>query len=1271
MKRIREFFGVFRSRLGLKIVLPMLAIIVAFALPSFFFYRYQRIVDETTQDVGSHTRALSDLSQMEESLQKEMIASNQLVIDHAGGMTDHAMAVGSFMAAAGQVDSAHDRAAAFADSIQERAWFTECLLIHTRVKNIFLRQMVPLADTAGANISQLDGELDSLHQRMLGLRSNIAASFTADRDQAVQTRDKARQSAVAASWGAAAIAILLGLGLAGFAGRRLLKPVLDLSGAADAMSRGDLSQRVVMWGHDELSRLGNSFNFMAESLERRTKQLEEEKRRIRAIHQSIGDGIIVADRDGVIISVNPAAEAALGKPATELERSADTGVPALNEAIQREIVQDEMLACWQVKGCTKLDCPSYESADRRCWLQCGTFCHDQIQGSFKQKRDACERCDVFQQNAVRRLEVERNGRHFSVEIVPILNDEGREGGRTIVLNDITELRRANEELLRHSAELEELNKISENLAASLDLQETMRAALRQVLDMKKGDLATIHLLDRATGDMVMAAAEGIGDSLKKAVSRLPKGKGCPSYVVESGEAVIFDDMRLTDRVSPEIIEDGQLSYVGAPLKSKSRNIGTISLAARRVGAFSDEDSRLLTQIGLQVGVALEKAKLYQESVKNTKKAIARSNIAVTLASSLDIGDVYDDFVAETRKLVDFDRLSITVDAGKGRLRLLVQRGLGPPEWGDDHVFSADGTIPGSVVRSGKPFLSGDLSEGEELNGKKQLAADGFRSQLSVPMFAQGEVMGSMNLNSFKENAFGLQDIEDLRPIAGQVALALVNQHLFKDVSRAKKEWETTFDSVKEGIVIVDADNRTVRLNRAAAKIAGSPVNGLLGRKCTEVLGDLCADDSICPLKSSQPHSSSSRSETVTPDGRTLELALDPMVDSEGKTVGVVHILRDITESARLREQLLQSEKMVAVGQLVSGVAHEINNPLTGVIGYAQLLLTQDIGDKAKQDAEGIYREAERATRIVRHLLSFARKHQPERSRVDINAVIGEALELKAYDLKVNNIGVETDLCEDMPATTADPHQLQQVFLNLITNAEQAMMGENGAGLIKVSARFADGKIRISFADDGPGIPESIGSRIFDPFFTTKDVGKGTGLGLSVCFGVISEHGGQIWTQPTPGGGATMVVELPALEAEPAAPAAAKQNEQIRCRLGKILLVDDEAAVRDVLTKTLQQAGHTVETAQNGEVALGILKQKHFDCVVSDVKMPGMDGSMLHQAIMDFDPDLARHFIFISGDSVNPETRNYLSQVDNPSLTKPFDIEELQGVLQKVLAEEDR
>jgi PAS domain S-box-containing protein len=238
------------------------------------------------------------------------------------------------------------------------------------------------------------------------------------------------------------------------------------------------------------------------------------------------------------------------------------------------------------------------------------------------------------------------------------------------------------------------------------------------------------------------------------------------------------------------------------------------------------------------------------------------------------------------------------------------------------------------------------------------------------------------------------------------------------------------------------------------------------------------------------------------------------------------VITDVTEERFRQERFFLTERLASVGEMAAGVAHELNNPLTSVIGLSQLLVEEDLDKGIKEDLDAIYSEARRAGNIVKNLLTFARKHAPERQLVDLHNVVGDVLKLRAYEHKVNNIGVETVFDPDVPLVVADYYQLQQVFFNLVINAEQAMVQSHGRGKLTVSAHRVNGSLRISFSDDGPGIQPQNLKRIFDPFFTTKEVGKGTGLGLSICYGIVTSHGGKIYAESEYGKGANFIVELP-------------------------------------------------------------------------------------------------------------------------------------------------
>lgn len=1263
MRSVKDISSVFKSRLGLKLALPVLLTAALLVAPLVVSLRTESTIDASNAEIVGNNEALIHLTAMESALRAEQVAIYEFMFERAP------WAMEAFQQASSNLERAHDEAARHVDNPTEAEALDGCLKEHEALNSLFLGEIAPELES-GASAQDMMPQEFQLHDhfnRALEMRQAAADSFSNDLQQAISVESDSRAAASNVLWFTVVTAISIGLVIAAISASRALRPIRKISDAAHDISEGDLTRRVTITGKDELADLGNSFNFMAASLMSRTAQLEQEKARMRSIHQSIGDGIIVVNSDGVVVSINPAAEVALGMAAIDLEGTPDLGVPELQKALAGGPVKpQDMVKCWEVKNCAKNDCPSHGSPDRRCWLQCGTFCYNQIQGTFRQKRDACERCDVFRRNAVHEMNLEIGGRHYSAEIVPILDDLGQEEGHTAVLHDITEIQNAKEKLEQHSRELEVLNSISETMAGSLDLETTLNAALNRVVVVEKADTAFIHLLDRETDLLTPRAFTGVKLTSLDNPNNIPRGKGCPGHVLESGKPVVETDLREVEDVPKEVLEAGLKSAVSVPLKSKNATMGTMTLLSKQLGAFNEEDARLLALIGNQIGAAADNASLYGQSVEYARKEKARNRIAAALASSLELGDAFDAFAKELGALVSFDRVSIAVPKPENQLQVLALRGPVNGVFHEGSVSSIEGTAPEWVMKHRQPYFTGDISGAMRFREQDKLVKSGMRSQLNMPLVIKDKVLGSLNFGSSRPDAYGPAEAEEIKAVAHQVALALANQELFEDVSKAKTQWETTFDSVSEGIAIVDEHHDVLRLNQAAADIVGGRVQDLIGRKCYEVIHRLCDVPATCPM--SLEGQGRVVSEHESPDGRTLELVVDPMIDKKGKKRGAVHFLRDVTEAKRLRQQLLQSEKMVAVGQLVSGVAHEINNPLTGVMGYSQLLLTRDLDEKTRRDVEQINREADRATKIVQHLLSFARKHRPERKLIDVNQILRESLELKAYDLRVNNITIEQELDQNPLSLTVDPHLLQQVFLNLITNSEQAMLEANGSGLLKVTSAVSDGHVEVSFADSGPGIPEGLRDRVFDPFFTTKDVGKGTGLGLSVAYGVIQDHGGHIWVDPAYRGGARIVVQLPLSAVE--VNSMPEREKQSVCltgfKLGEILLVDDEASIREVLKETLKGAGHNVDTAKDGRVALRMLKKKHYDCVVSDVKMPGMDGPTLHRAIKDSDPDLARTFIFISGDVVSPETRHYLNEAGNPYLAKPFELDELESELQKML-----
>jgi signal transduction histidine kinase/CheY-like chemotaxis protein len=527
-----------------------------------------------------------------------------------------------------------------------------------------------------------------------------------------------------------------------------------------------------------------------------------------------------------------------------------------------------------------------------------------------------------------------------------------------------------------------------------------------------------------------------------------------------------------------------------------------------------------------------------------------------------------------------------------------------------------------------------------------------------------QLIWGVSVSSAALLSFGLYGL--IRHASGTIARQ--HQDLERSMQRvvnANREWERTFNTIADPLFIHDREFKVLRANAAMGALQAA--RHAAGGHCYEALGrtESCPG---CPFPAILQGASQRTSVIEAPAlGRIFRVRSAPIRDEAGEIVGAIEMASDITDEQTIQQQLYQADKLAAVGQLVAGVAHELNNPLAAVVGNAELLLAAPGADLAiARRVQVIREESIRASRIVQKLLTFARQHRTERRRLSMNEVVERSLDLMEYQLRAQDVRLVRELSANLPPVWGDFFQWQQVLFNLLSNAQQAMTPHGGGTLIVRTSPGPLG-VRIVVEDSGPGIAPGHLNKIFDPFFTTKAVGQGTGLGLSICYGIVREHAGQIRADNVPGGGARFLIDLPAAPATlaeapdspvlPPAPAAP--------RGARILVVDDEPNVMRFVVEALRRSGHRAEGMTRGDEALDQVREHGADLVIADFRMPGMGGEQLHQRLAELrnPPEM----ILMTGDALSRETLMFLERTKTRHLVKPFRIQELASIVDEAVA----
>ncbi|MGD0060174.1 MAG: ATP-binding protein [Verrucomicrobiia bacterium] len=502
----------------------------------------------------------------------------------------------------------------------------------------------------------------------------------------------------------------------------------------------------------------------------------------------------------------------------------------------------------------------------------------------------------------------------------------------------------------------------------------------------------------------------------------------------------------------------------------------------------------------------------------------------------------------------------------------------------------------------------------------------------------------------------------------------------REVTIAEQCYRVLFDSASDAIFVIDlAQYRILEANTSALRLTKHSVPDLVGRPFVELCPSLqSVEATAAQLDGIKLFNTVFRPFNEVPivkgDGTTVNCEGYATLVQWRQSLALQVNVMDVSERKKVGEQLRRAEKLSALGQLIAGVAHELNNPLSVVIGYSEILAERSGLDKETiDDIQRIHHESARASRIVRDLLTFARPSEPQKKVVNLNHLIASVLETQKVNLQAAGIQLEQRFASNLPATMADPNQIEQVLVNLIGNAIHVLNGRPNPRVLTIRTEEHGNHIQVILADNGPGISQDIIGQIFDPFFTTKPLGKGTGLGLTISNTIIQEHRGRILVENQPAGGAKFTVELPVIACA-VAPSAHRLPPEIKLPAAvsakrTVLVVDDEPNVLALLKTVMTGNDYEVVTAANGQQALESITARPYDLILSDMRMPGMDGRKFFETVKKYDPMLAHRMVFVTGDTVSLDTRAFFEETGNRWLSKPFNIAQVMDTVNEVLEKE--
>ncbi len=969
--------------------------------------------------------------------------------------------------------------------------------------------------------------------------------------------------------------------------------------------------------------------------------------------------------------------------------------------------------------------------------------------------------------------------------------------------DITERRRAEEALAQQAQREAMINRISQAIRCSLDSSEIFQTAVRELGSYLDVDRCSLFMKDDGA-QHVMNVAEYHAEGVQPAASDFSLGdlKGLVESLGKNGVLVFndaADDARIADIYDRILSKAGVRSIMYAAIRVGDDVPAAFALSTtRELRLWSDSDIALAKAVADQTGIAIRQAKLYQKAEGTSIREALVNRVTMAIRASLSLPEVLSTATRELGNALSASRVNVNLYNSDDPTSTLKHEFVAP---GGESLSHLDVRYEDSFGRylldSSKPIIVHDawnyLEEPAEHGAHIRAYARqvNLRSLIDYPLIVKGQFRGVISIHQTDRVRHWTDDeLALVEAVAERLAIGIAQAELFEMVARGKQEWETTFDAMSDGIFIFDSSGLLKRVNRAGAAMEHTHPRVLMGRKCCDILRTSAESESCVVERAIEKSQSVTIEITPTELNRPLLVSIEPIVDQNHKTVGVVctardlselrqvqavarehqtlltnilesaresiyavdttgrlkwcntatlaglgykresfigrqlldviyegdreqvseklkaalngeaqtyevryfapgarlryarvdnaplivdgqvtgvlGIARDITEQKEERERAARADKLRALGQLASGVAHDFNNSLAAILGRAQLLRRQTRDEALVRNLDIIQTAAEDAAATVRRIQTFARTSPvKEFEMLDVRDLLTDAIEItrtrwqNEARLRGLDYQVELDAAKGQ-RTYGSASELREVFVNLIVNAVDAMPG---GGQLSISCVRDEKGLRLRFADSGVGMPEDTRQKIFEPFFTTKGA-HGTGLGLSVSYSIIERHEGSISVESESGRGTVFTIELPACEI------ASSVNDPLPIPVSgpplSILVIDDEESVRETLADMLETMDHKVAIAKSGHEAVQKLASADFDLVFTDLAMPEMDGWETARAIRKRSPEM--NIVLVTGYGPGTEPPTGEDKLVNGIIGKPFDFDQVTQTIAEVIGQ---